>query len=582
MSKIQFNVPIPAAPRDIHVYNTTPALAPLVFFNQKLTATNLPQMKQEASLQVARTAAAADTHDEVHAFVNQTTGDAHLVPSLAKLVTSAIPLSQHQAQLPTLQTTAVAALSDANFIVRDATTLLAGNGIQLLGSQSGSPANAEPQVVMTLVPATRQAAGLRVYGAGSKAMVALDNRNTVVGALRRWNPATQGEAIQPTITVAQVQAEIERQLAPSVTGDVTAVVDVVTHGYYDAHGRFLQPVYRFEANLLNRENKIFVRVGGYVPMGKTLEPIPDLTAKPAGPSPSLVTDGKAPTLHLEPTVHEAIGTTLGTVAGTVSKAVAAVAGAVTGAAAGGVKPVITVGEFVNQEWPTNPAYIDMANHFMSGLNSVNGAVTFSRALWWTAYSWQVNGPQSKNYMNAVNVAFTVPHGDWLLNTCLGNYGDLWFVNKIGVGGNPGFGAAAGGKLSTWVIASCEVIPSMYDRQHEVGGDGNPQHAFDAWWGVFQGLHSVVGFRTIMFYPDDDTMYSFGQAAAQGVDVHTAWFQAVAAHHANEGTYLDTHINQTVHYDRASAIVDARNLGQPIYNVTPQSKATQLWNFWMNN
>ncbi len=577
MSKIQFNVPVPAAPKEIHVYNTTTAAVPVEFVNQKLNAINLPQMKPDASLQVSRTTIAPDTHDEVHAFVNQTTGDAHLVPNLAKLVTEAVPLSQHQAQLPAIRSTALAALTDAKFIVKDATTLLASDGIQLLGSQSGSPANAEAQVIMTLVPATRQAAGLRVYGAGSKAMVALNNRNTVVGALRRWNPATVGQAIQPTITTAQVQADIERQLGPSTSGDITAVVDVVTHGYYDGHGRFLQPVYRFEANLLNRDNKIFARVGGYVPMGKPLEPIPDLATKPTGPSPNQTPDGKAPVAHPISATHDVIG-------GLAGNAIEAATGAVTGAVAaiGGAKPVITVGEFVNQEWPTNPAYIDMANHFLSGLTSVNGAVTFSRTLWWTAYSWQVNGPQSKNYMNAVNVAFTVPHGDWLLNTCLGNYGDLWYVNKIGVGGNPGFGAAAGGKLSTWVIASCEVIPSMYDRQHEVGGDGNPQHAFDAWWGVFQGLHSVVGFRTIMFYPDDDTMYSFGQAAAQGVDVHTAWFQAVAAHHANEGTYLDTHINQTVHYDRASAIVDARNLGQPIYNVAPKSKATQLWNFWMNN
>jgi hypothetical protein len=86
----------------------------------------------------------------------------------------------------------------------------------------------------------------------------------------------------------------------------------------------------------------------------------------------------------------------------------------------------------------------------------------------------------------------------------------------------------------------------------------------------------------MWYPDDDTNYSFGQLAAQGFDVVAAWFQAVAAHHATEGTYIDGHINQSVRYDRASAMVDARNLGQPIYNVTPQTKATQLWNFWMNN
>jgi hypothetical protein len=556
MSTIEFKVQIPAAPNEINVYNTTPTAAPLEFINQKLTAAHLPAMKLEATIHASRTAGAAGAPDEVHAVVNQTTGEADLVPSLAKLVPAGMPLSQHNRQLPAAHAAGQAALHDSKFIAKDATTLQAADGIQLLGTETGGPANAEPKVMLTLVPAVRYAGKLQVYGAGSKAIVALDNKNSVVGALRRWHTATLGEKIKPTITAAQVRAEIERQLTPNVPAESTAVVDVVTHGYYDAHGRFLQPIYRFEANLVrNRDSRIFARIGGYIPMGKALEPIPDLTTRPTGAAPTLATGGKAPAVHPEANMP-----------------------GVTAAA----KPVVTVGEFVNQDWPTSPAYIDMANHFLSGLTSVNGAVTYSRTLWWTAYSWQVNGPNSKNFMNAVNIAYTVPHGDWLLNTCLGNYGDLWYVNKIGVGGNPGFGAAAGGKLSTWVIMSCEVIPSFYDRQHEVGGDGNGQHAFDAWWGVFQGMHSAVGFRTIMWYPDDDTNYSFGQLAAQGFDVVTAWFQAVAAHHSSEGTYLDTHLNQTVHYDRASAMVDARNLGQPIYNVTSQSKATQLWNFWMNN
>jgi hypothetical protein len=137
--------------------------------------------------------------------------------------------------------------------------------------------------MLTLVPAIRHAGGLRVYGAGSKAMIALDNKNSVVGALRRWHTATLGEKIQPTITVVQVRAEIERQLTPNVPADAKAVVDVVKHGYYDAHGSFLQPIYRFEANLVrNSDNRIFARIGGYIPMGKVLEPIPDLTTRPAG------------------------------------------------------------------------------------------------------------------------------------------------------------------------------------------------------------------------------------------------------------------------------------------------------------
>ncbi|MGA3318350.1 MAG: DUF6345 domain-containing protein [Candidatus Korobacteraceae bacterium] len=184
----------------------------------------------------------------------------------------------------------------------------------------------------------------------------------------------------------------------------------------------------------------------------------------------------------------------------------------------------------------------------------------------------------------MNVAYTEPHGDWLLNTTLSNYGDLWYVPNIGTGGNPGFGAAAGGVLATWVIMSCEVVPSMYDRQNEAGASDNPYTAFDAWWPVFQGLHNVIGFRTQMLYPDDSLQFGFGYAASLGGDLNAAWFQEVAANDPNDGPYQDTHLKGTpwVHYDRASTMIDARDLGQSIFSVGAQSASTTLWNFWMSN
>ena len=187
-------------------------------------------------------------------------------------------------------------------------------------------------------------------------------------------------------------------------------------------------------------------------------------------------------------------------------------------------------------------------------------------------------------MNAVNVAYAVPHGDWLINTTRSNNADFWDVRNIGTGGNPGYGAAAGGVLETWVIMSCEVIPSMYDRQNEIGGTGNPYTAFDSWWPVFQGLHNAIGFRTIMFYPDDGLQFGFGLDACVGGDINGAWFQEVAAHDGDDGTYASQHLNGNiqVHYDRASTMIDARDLGQSIYNVRAQSPSSTLWNFWMNN
>jgi hypothetical protein len=95
---------------------------------------------------------------------------------------------------------------------------------------------------------------------------------------------------------------------------------------------------------------------------------------------------------------------------------------------------------------------------------------------------------------------------------------------------------------------------------------------------------VIGFRTIMFYPDDNLNWGFGFDASLGGDVNAAWFQEVAAYHGGDGTYASQHLNGNpqVHYDRASTMIDARNLGQSIYSVYAQSASSTLWNFWMND
>lgn len=64
---------------------------------------------------------------------------------------------------------------------------------------------------------------------------------------------------------------------------------------------------------------------------------------------------------------------------------------------------------------------------------------------------------------------------------------------------------------------------------------NGYEAFNAWWGVFQDMHNAIGFRTIMFYPDDNTNWAFGMVASLSCDVNAAWFQEVPANH--DGWYV---------------------------------------------
>jgi hypothetical protein len=565
--KIQFKASVPAAPAEIHVYNLTPTKPPLEFLNEKLTAVKLPALKMEKKSYVTRGTTGQTDQDKVRAFVDPVSGDTHFIPNLSEQVRSSEtvrPLAPEKAQ-----TVARAALTDIRFIPKDVTELRFAEVIPVMGgatahAEAGGMAAAdtartEPRQVMTIVPGFRYAAGFRVYGRGSRAAVSLANDGSIVGALRRWRTASLGDRVESRITAEQVRADIERQLKPQVAADDTdAVVDKIEVAYYDANAKYLQPIYRFEATI-ELKKKAIIRVGGFVPIGKTLEPIPDLAGKPSGERPT------TPKQVTDASPHSEIEAARGT----------------------GTADDITLGEYVNQDWPNNGAYVDMSDTFLSGLTFLNGIFPgwtppVTRTQWYVAYPWEVQSPSSRYFLNAVNVAYTVPHGNWLENTTLSNDADFWYVKNIGTGGNPGFGAATSGVLATWVIMSCEVIPSMYDRQYEVGGSGNPYTAFNVWWPVFQGLHNAIGFRTVMFYPADDLQFGFGYDASLGGDINAAWFQEVAANDGDDGTYLDGHLNQVVHYDRASTMIDARDLGQSIFSVGPQSASSTLWNFWMGN
>ena len=561
---IRITVEIPAPPAALPLYKLTATRAPVEFLDEKLDLLKLPKLKLDKQNYVVRSG--PSNEEGLRAFIDLRSGDTQFIPNLAEVVKAAGGATAMDPERAAR--VARTAFMDERFIPKDDTELRLADPITIFGGTNTRPGAAgkpderrrEPAQMMTIVAAVRYAGGFKVYGLGSRAVVTLGGNGSIIGAVRRWRMASVAEPIKPSITAEKVRREILRQLRPMMTSKGThAVVDKVEIAYYDNNKALLQPVYHFEATVRPPNERISpIRVSGFVPLATPREPIPDLTKKTKGPKPDKPTppDPKLPRggIGTAPTPDD-----------------------------------ITLGEYANRDWPADNGYISMSYSFLNGLSFLNSIFPgwtppTTRTQWYEAWPWEVVGPSSKFYMNAVNVAYTVPHGDWLINTTLSNYGDLWFVPDIGSGGNPGFGAAAGGVLATWVIMSCEVIPSFYDRANEIGGSGNGYDAFNAWWGVFQGLHNAIGFRTIMFYPDDETNWAFGYAASLGGDVNAAWFQEVAAYHGGDGTYASQHLNGNpqVHYDRASTIIDGRNLGQSIFAVGAQSASGTLWNFWMSN
>jgi len=586
---IDFKTDIPQVPAEIKVFKLSPTKPPVAFVNETLRMAKLPPLTHGDRALVSKDARVKDDPELVRAYVDTTSGDTYITPSTADLV--ALPARELNAQ--TALAAARKAFDSEGFIPRDGTQLKIVAPIVVSGGASTRPArptlntanpqlsnaarpvitttsklqlavrNAVPRPVMVLVPAQRFAAGLPVYGRGSAAVITVAGDGTVAGALRRWRTADQGQTVKTELTSEQVRADIMRQLKGKVPDGSSAVVDKAELSYYDRNEGYLTPTIRFEAIVSPRDSKASpIRLEGFVPVVKAGDTVPDLAGPPAGEGPGEARQPNAVGLASISPRDEA-------------KLRAEIGGA-------GTPDDFTLGEYANQDWKNDGGYVDMSYAFLNGLKDKTSQV--NRTQWYVAHDWEVVGPSSKYYMNAVNVAYTVPHGDWLFNTTDRNCCEGWYVPNIGTGGNPGYGHAAGGVLATWIIMSCEVIPSYYDRLHEAGGSGNGYDAFNAWWPVFQGLHNVIGFRTIMFYPDDALNYGFGQHAGTGADINTAWFQEVAAHEGGVGTYASQHLagSPAVHYDRASTMIDARDLGHSIFHVTAQSASSTLWNFWMGN
>ena len=576
---IAFKADVPQAPAQMKIYKLAASTSPEAFVNEALKASNLSPLAARDRALVARDDRDTVDTQSVRAYVDSISGDTYLTARMADLVAK----PAHELSEDTAAGIARKAFADQRFIPRDPTELRLAAPITVTGGAETAPvaravkplADAKlreadlasqrvaPHTVMVLVPAVRYAAGLPVYGRGSHAVITVATDGTVVGAMRRWRTASEGDTVKTELSPDQVRTDILRQLKGKVPDGSSAVVDRIELAYYDRNGDYLQPVYRFEAEITPGDRQVSpIRLEGFVPVVKAREAIPDLASPPEGAGPGEAARPKlSPLASLNPAEDAKLRADIG---------------------GAGTAGDFTLGEYANQDWQNDGGYVEMSYAFLDGLQASTSQV--NRTQWYVAHNWEVVGPESRYYMNAVNVAYTVPHGDWLLNTTLRNCCEEWNVPNIGTGGNPGFGHAAGGVLATWIIMSCEVIPSFYDRQNEANGSGNGYTAFDAWWGVFQGLHNAIGFRTIMYYPDDALQYGFGQDAAAGGDVNAAWFQEVAANEGGRGTYASQHLagSPQVHYDRASTMIDARDLGHSIFDVSAQSASTTLWSFWMGN
>lgn len=560
----------------------TPSQAPTEFVN-KVLANVAPGAKVEAlsqssfarqhGIKSSQDVRAAVDRDRVVAIIETAKGHADVFPSLEKL----IPMANSDGKTlpPIPKNHADAAKRAAEDVLtqgifgRDASKpvldeMLTLNAAEFNQSPRGGPDTmnkAKSGPILASFPVKRMIGALQVFGEGSRGVINVAANGKIHGFSKHWQTASDYDEVKETRTPAQIADLIREQLADlAKKGDVE--VEDVRLGYYDGDGGYLQPVYQFRAkvSITPRSGKKETNdnfVAGYIPIGTTLEPIPsmgDKGANPPGVPPGAPTN--LPLSELWPTEPP-----------TITGEDAAPQTRIAAASDSPIDPDVaaadpTVGRYVVRN--DYSGWVHSANLFWSGLQASGYGAYFTNAQYYWAYPFEFQG--SKNsYINSVHVAEIEVHGDWWLWSTYQNWGDLVSVDSIP---SPGLGGSAGGKAAYFIIHSCEVVPSAADTSSWP----------TKWWHVFGGLHSVLGYRTIM-YIDDGVMYPFGKHMGWGSNLVSSWLNDVVS-----SSMYSSGSGRVMHgvwkpYGRPSTISVCGHGGDSVYYTANLGKATCLTNYW---
>ena len=238
-----------------------------------------------------------------------------------------------------------------------------------------------------------------------------------------------------------------------------------------------------------------------------------------------------------------------------------------------------VGRYVTQAYQPSD-WEDDAEAFSTQLSSpVNS--TFKDSQYYWAES-RLFTKDKKNFIDAMDVALVEADGDWwmfgtatsdcgkspqswcdlqkccksahdccsTLSCCSSQMPDAAccpkLFNPVNINGDipsPGYGEQAGGRLRTWIIHSCEVIPTPEDTPYWA----------TPWWVVFGGLRSVVGYRTPMKNPDQ-AGGDYGQRLFMRDPIVGAWLQdVISLSEYSDRTCTHAHGGISRHWGLPSAI-----------------------------
>ena len=473
------------------------------------------------------------------AFVDAKTGESRVFPTLEGLKPGT-GLAK--------RASAVAAqyARDKSLFPEDATRPVALAPTTLMAAQRPRKGRRTPgKEYLAYVRIQRQVEGAPVWGEGTRAALAVAGDNAVHAFSHRWRPAQRATTMVEPHPRAQIAEAILAQLK-RVPASSNVRVDRVTVGYYDGGGKFLQPVYRFEATVIppplenERRRPANQHVFGYVSVGDPPESLPVLGARV----------GKPP---VEPPPQK-------------TKAAKGAARKKNPASPGDP----SVGRYVVRN--DNSGWVTSANEFFGGLQLAStlfgSGITFTNKQYYWAEP-RLFTTEKNSFINSVQVGLNEVHGNWWLFSTRDNSHDLVSLSDIP---SSGYGSGSG-TLKYWIIHSCEVIPTQTDEAT----------SFDVWWDIFNGLRAVVGYRTEMWINDHVTG-KFGLYIGLGAAFVPAWLNDIASDDSYDdgATYFDDNRGITEPMGRSSAVVVCGHTDDIVSQVGSLGRATCLTEWWFNN
>lgn len=445
-------------------------------------------------------------------------------------------------------------LSNPQIFPSDDTHFTSTEGSKLLGSvnSAGKNSSAAAREYLADIRIERNVSlssgGYPVVGPGTKGFFSYGSDGNIKSFTHRWRPATMLNATFESIPSEKVNQNILDKL--SATNLENATVTSVDFVFYDSGENFIQPAYRFVATLDGPEGATNISYIGYISaVSEPPEALPSLKLPVPQTSPIKPGTNKTniPRLKSRQSSPVTVGRYPIDNSGTIS----------------------TDCEADTDSFWSGLAIASIVDHFP--FFNLPGFAN-EQYYWGDVIEYEGN---QNSYINSVNLAFQCTHGN--IHQFLPNGNEDW-VNLADIGSEGGFGSAAGGSLSYWLIKACDVIPTITQYGNKYG-DSDTHEAWDVWWDVFSGVHIIAGFSTEALV-NDGIELPVSQTIGFGAGVAATWLQTIHQDHSYNSLkpYSDPNWGAT-YYGQPAVIFPCGHGDDTVFtrdNIGPAGCLTMLW------